>query len=240
MKKHIPNTITTFNLLSGTFGIISVLEGNLILGSIMMGCGLIFDFFDGFAARLLKVSSPVGKELDSLADLVTFGLLPTVIMYKLMIGFACTSGKCTGLIPPDYFPYTSFVIVAFSAIRLARFNVDERQSDSFIGLPTPSAAMVIGSIPLIMEYQPHFNDIILHPKVLLTLTLGLSYLLVAELPLLALKFKNYGWKDNSYRYILLVGSAIFLVTPQFLAFPCIILSYIILSFVYNSRNKTIK
>jgi len=237
MKKHIPNTITIFNLLSGTFGIISVLEGNLILGSIMMGCGLIFDFFDGFIARLLKVSSPEGKELDSLADVVTFGLLPTIIMFKLMMGFACTSGKCTGIIPTDYFPYTSFVIVAFSALRLARFNVDERQTDSFIGLPTPSAAMVIGSIPLIMKYQPQFNDLILLPKVLLSLSLILSFLLIAELPLLALKFKNYSWKDNSYRYFLLVLSVILLITLKFFAFPCIILSYILLSYVYNNRNK---
>ncbi len=237
MKKHIPNTITTFNLLSGTFGVISVLEGNLIMGSIKMGCGLLFDFFDGFSARLLKVSSPEGKELDSLADLITFGLLPTVIMYKLMIGFACTSGKCTGIIPSEYFPYTSFVIVAFSALRLARFNVDTRQSDSFIGLPTPSAAMVIGSIPLIIEYQPFFNDFILQPKLLLALSLMLSYLLIAELPLLALKFKNYSWKNNSYRYCLLLISVIFLITLKFLAFPAIILSYILMSYVYNTKNK---
>lgn len=237
MKQHIPNTITILNLLSGTFGIISVLEGNLIIGSIMMACGLIFDFLDGFVARLLKVSSPEGKELDSLADVVTFGLLPTVIIYKLMIGYACVSGKCTGLIPSDIFPYTAFIIVAFSALRLARFNVDERQSDQFIGLPTPAAAMVIGSIPLIIKYQPYLNEVILNPKVLLALSIGLSYLLIAELPLIALKFKNYSWKDNSYRYLLIAMSITLLVTLKFMAFPIIILSYLILSYVYNIRTN---
>lgn len=237
MKKHIPNTITIGNLLCGTYGIIAVLEGHFIMGSIMMGCGLVFDFLDGFVARLLTVTSPEGKELDSLADVVTFGLLPTVIMYKLMIGFACTSGKCTGIIPTNIFPYTAFIIVAFSALRLARFNVDTRQSDQFIGLPTPAAAMVIGSLPLILEFQPYFNEIILHPKTLLTLSILLSYLLIAEIPLLALKFKNYSIKDNFFRYMLLVESVILIIILKFLAFPAIILSYILLSIVYNNKNK---
>lgn len=232
IKKHIPNTITSANLLCGCLGIVFCFEGQLETAAYLMGLAMLFDFADGFVARLLKVSSPIGKELDSLADMVTFGVLPSIIMFHLMKGVACNPEKCTGLISAPYFPYMAFIIAIFSAVRLAKFNVDTRQSDSFIGVPTPANAFLIASLPfLISDYS-----IISEPKVLLAITLVMSYLLVAELPLLALKFKNYGFKDNVFRYLLIISSLVYLIVFQYAGIPMIIVTYILLS-VFNNMNK---
>ncbi len=233
IKKHIPNTITSCNLLCGCIGIVLCFEGELQIAAYLMGIAMLFDFADGFVARLLGVSSPIGKELDSLADMVTFGVLPSIIMFHIMQATVCDMGQCIGVIPRNYFPYFAFIIAIFSAVRLANFNVDIRQSDSFIGVPTPANAFFIGSLPfLVGEYT-----FIVHPKVLLGITFIMSYLLVAELPLLALKFKNYSIKDNLFRYLLIISTVLFLTIFKYAGVPMVIITYILLSVINNIKKK---
>lgn len=229
MKKHIPNLLTCGNILFGCIGIIFSFQKNLDYAAYCIGIAAIFDFLDGFVARLLKVSSPIGKELDSLADCVTFGVLPAFMVYHLLI--LAEGGQPTLL--NGYLPYTALIIAIFSALRLAKFNVDTRQSDSFIGVPTPANAMLIGSLPLILKYTPHYADIILQPIVLVVVAVVMSLLLVAELPLLALKFKSFAWRGNEIRFIFLGISVVLLVFFKFLAIPFVILCYIALSVVHN-------
>ncbi|MBB6460681.1 CDP-diacylglycerol--serine O-phosphatidyltransferase [Flammeovirga kamogawensis] len=223
IKRHIPNAITCGNLLSGCFGISQCFEGNLILGASMIIVGAGFDFFDGFAARMLKVSSPVGKELDSLADMVTFGVLPAVILYQLFLQ----------LNVHEYIPYLAFLIAAFSAVRLANFNVDERQSDGFIGVPTPANALLIGSLPLIIDMYPQFTPYVMNEYVLIGIVVVMSYLLNAELPLVSLKFKNFGWKGNESRYILIGISILLLLFLQVAALPLIVVTQVAVSMVFK-------
>jgi CDP-diacylglycerol---serine O-phosphatidyltransferase len=243
IKKHIPNTITLGNLFCGCLAIVNAFEGNLALAAILVGMALVLDFFDGFVARLLKVASPIGKDLDSLADMVTFGVVPSVIMFQLIRNGPDVFRLSAMDIDPGadngtLLPYTAFIIAIFSCIRLARFNNDTRQSDSFIGLPTPANAMVICSVPLIMhsahDWHPAFGWM-LNPYVLSAMSFVMSLLLVAEIPLFALKFKGFSWADpqNRLRFIFLGLSVILLLTLQFVAIPLIILIYILLSIVNN-------
>ncbi|OHX65542.1 CDP-diacylglycerol--serine O-phosphatidyltransferase [Flammeovirga pacifica] len=227
MKKHIPNAITCGNLISGCIGISFCFEGNLVNGALMILIGAGFDFFDGFAARMLKVSSPVGKELDSLADMVTFGVLPSVIMYHLLMYTDVHF----------YLPYLAFLLAAFSAIRLANFNVDERQSDGFIGVPTPATAIIIGSLPLIMQWYPQYDAYVSNVYVLVGLTLVLSYLMNAEIPLVSLKFKNFGWTGNEARYILILSSIVLLAIFRVAALPLVVLMQILVSIVFRSKSQ---
>ncbi|NMF35024.1 CDP-diacylglycerol--serine O-phosphatidyltransferase [Flammeovirga yaeyamensis] len=226
LKRHIPNAITCGNLISGCIGITFCFEGNLVMGAFMILVGAGFDFFDGFAARMLKVSSPVGKELDSLADMVTFGVLPSVIMYHLLMYVDVH----------QYLPYLAFLLAAFSAIRLANFNVDERQSDGFIGVPTPATAIIIGSLPLIMQWYPQYDAYVSNIYVLVGLTLLLSYLMNAEIPLVSLKFKNFGWTGNEARYILIISSMILLAIFRVAALPLIVLMQILVSVVFRTKS----
>jgi CDP-diacylglycerol--serine O-phosphatidyltransferase len=229
IKKYIPNIITLGNLLCGCFAIIKTFEGNLVLAAYLVGIALILDFFDGFAARMLHVSSPVGKDLDSLADMVTFGVVPGFIMLRLIA--VSTTHACL--------PYCALIIPVFSCIRLAKFNNDTRQSDAFIGLPTPANAMFICAIPLIYHlngpssYQ-QFHE---NPFVLCLVSCVLSLLLVAPLTLIALKFKNFSWANNKMRFILIGLSGVMLVCFQFVAIPLVIILYILLSIVNNILLK---
>lgn len=224
IRKHIPNALTSCNLLSGCVGIVAVFEGSLVLAVYMIWLAAIFDFLDGFAARILKVSSPIGGELDSLADMVTFGVLPAAIVYKML--------QHTGVAP--WVPYLAFVIAVFSALRLAKFNLDTRQTSSFIGLPTPANALFISSLPLIIEYR-EFSllsipvQFIMEPWFLLGCTFVLSFLLVAELPLFALKFSSFGWAENKLKYIYLITSVVLIILFKFVAIPLIIVLYVLLS-----------
>jgi CDP-diacylglycerol--serine O-phosphatidyltransferase len=228
IRKHIPNALTSCNLLSGCVGIVAVFEGSLELAVYMIWLAAVFDFFDGFAARVLKVSSPIGGELDSLADMVTFGVLPAAIVYKML--------QQPGLSP--LIPYLAFVIAVFSALRLAKFNVDTRQSSSFIGLPTPANALFISSLPLILEYSQLPVQFILEPWFLLGAVFILSFLLVAELPLFALKFKSFGWEENKLKYIFLITSVVLVFLFKFVAIPLIIALYVLLSlFNRTERDK---
>lgn len=245
VKKHIPNFLTCCNLFCGCLGIIESFQAHLDTAAYLIFVACIFDFFDGFAARILKVTSPIGKDLDSLSDVVTFGVLPGLILFHLLdVSFNYT--VMVGA-PEDiriftwkrYIPLFALIIPVFSALRLAKFNNDTRQSDRFIGLPTPANALFIASLGILYETKvDDFNiHLFVHPAavvVLLVLIILLSYLLVAELPLIALKFKNFSWPDNKMRYILIISSLLLLLTLNFIAIPIIIILYIILSVIENT------
>ena len=234
--KHLPNALTCGNLLCGCLGIIQVFEGNLITAAWLIGLAGVFDFFDGFLARLLHVSSPIGKELDSLADMVTFGVLPALIIYHLIIN-SCTSGTCTVGLFGFYKPYIALALAVSSALRLAKFNIDTRQSESFIGVPTPANGLLIASLPLILHFQPEYTSYILNFNLLVFYSIIMSYLMVAELPLFALKFKSFGWKGNEIKFIFLGISVVLMILLKFVSVPLIIFLYIGLSVINNRRSE---
>lgn len=227
IKKHIPNALTCGNVVAGSIGVIFCFEGELYQAALCMLIGATFDFFDGFAARMLKVSSPMGKELDSLADMVSFGLLPGLVVYKMLQPISSEW----------WLPYIAMMIPAFSALRLAKFNIDTRQSDSFIGVPTPANALLIGSLPVIVLYHPEYAELVQRVEVLIPITVIMSFLLVAELPLLALKFKNFSFKDNKFRFVLIITSLLLIFFLKTLAVPCIVVFYIILSIINTQVEK---
>lgn len=237
MKRHIPNAITSANLLCGCISIYQMNQGDLVMAAVFILAGAFFDFFDGLAARMLKVSGEMGKQLDSLADVVSFGVAPSFIAFHLLEG-------ATDL---PYLPYAAFLIAVFSALRLAKFNIDERQSESFIGLPTPANALFWVGIALSywqswnMEYGRWAVEIILGWSAqwgfLIVAIIGFCYAMMAEMPLLSLKFKQFGWKGNEYRYILLISSVIFIALFLFASVPFILLLYLLLSNTESSRNS---
>ncbi len=232
MKKHIPNAITCTHLFCGCIGIFFAFNAKLNFAAYAVFTAAFFDFLDGMAARLLKVHSEIGKQLDSLADMVSFGVLPSVIIFHLFL-LADVSSNGT-----DWWYFVAFFIAVFSALRLAKFNIDTRQTNSFIGLPTPASAMVAASFPLILNQgDASFTGIILNPYFLFAYVIVNCCLLVAELPLLSLKFKNLDFKENIYRFILLFFAGVCLVIFKFAAIPVIIIFYIILSII---QIRTIK
>ncbi len=228
MKKHIPNALTSANLLCGMIGIIYVLAGEISFGAYFIFLAALFDFLDGFVARMLKVSSDIGKQLDSLADLVTFGVLPSFILFKMV-------EANTGI---WFLPFLVLVVGIFSAVRLAKFNIDERQSDRFIGVPTPANALLISTLPFLAEKSLFFEQHLSNPHVLIGLAFLMSYLLVAELPLIALKFKDFSFASNIFRYLVITAALIFLILLGIAGIPFAIISYIALSIVeaWISKN----
>ncbi len=216
MKNHIPNAITCLNLFSGCVGIVFAFNGQLEWASAAILISAVFDFFDGMIARLLKAYSEIGKELDSLADMVSFGVLPSVIIFQLF--------QQAPLIEPlhPYLDYSAFLIAVFSGLRLAKFNIDHRQTENFIGLPTPANAK---------EGSFFLASYIMNPFFLFIFSLGMGLLLVSEIPLMSLKFKNLDFNQNIYRYSLLAISLICIVFFKFAAVPIIIFIYIILSII---------
>lgn len=216
MLKHIPNFLTCCNLVCGCMGIVFLMEGSTIPTAYFVWAACIFDFFDGFAARWLKISSPIGKELDSLADMVSFGVLPSLLMYSLL-SFES---------PFPYLPYVALLMAVCSALRLAIFNLDETQSDSFKGLPTPANALFITAIPFLDA--PIF-DFVHSPVVLTAITVIFSLFLVSRFDLFALKFKNFAWSENQVRFTFLALAVLLLAVLQLTALPLIILLYIALS-----------
>ncbi len=217
LLKHVPNALTCANLLCGCLGIAAVFNFP-VEAAYFVWAACVFDFFDGFSARLLKVSSPIGKELDSLADVVSFGVLPAMAMFQWM-----NSSSESGILP-----YAAFMIAIFSALRLAKFNVDESQSDSFIGLPTPANALFLTALPFLPEA---LRVTVFRGPILLIITVVFSLLLVAPLELIALKFKSFSWGDNRLRFTFLGLSVLLLVFLQAGAIPGIVLLYIAISFV---------
>ncbi len=220
----IPNLMTCGNLLCGCLGIVFSFRGDLLLAGGLIFVAAVLDFLDGFAARLLNQSSPIGKELDSLADVVTFGVLPSMIIFQLLERTSTTIDIGSLLIS-----FSAFILTVFSALRLAKFNVDTRQSDSFIGVPTPANAILVASLPFILRAHPEYESWIVNPSVLVGYTLIMSYLLVMELPLLAFKFKTFKWQENQIKYIFLGLSVLLLFLLKFAAVPLIVGLYILLS-----------
>ena len=214
ITKHIPNFITCLNIFSGCVAIHFAFQANYPAAFVAILLAAVFDFMDGFAARLLKAYSPMGKELDSLADVVSFGVAPGAIVFTVM----CEAGVS------DWLTYFGFIIPLFSALRLAKFNIDERQTTSFIGLPTPANAIFWAG--LVFSYSEFLEANI---NVLLLLTLFFSLLLVSEIPMFSLKFKNATWSSNKIQYLFLVGCVIILALFQIDAFSVLITWYIALS-----------
>ncbi len=236
MKKHLPNAITCLNLFSGCLAIYFAFHGNLVYAAYLVGIAAVLDFMDGMLARLLRAYSEIGKQLDSLADMVSFGVVPGVIMFHLIT--QALEGETTFLgVSATVFPFMAFVITIFSALRLAKFNIDTRQTTSFIGMPTPACTIFVSSLPLILANDGFgVSHFILNPFVLGFLTLLLSYLLVAEIPLFALKFKNLSWKDNSVRFIFVLLAAGLSFIFGYTAIPFIIALYILLSILKPSYS----
>jgi CDP-diacylglycerol--serine O-phosphatidyltransferase len=228
MKKQIPNIITSFNLLSGLIAIYLSFQGMLIEAAAFMALGAFFDFFDGMAARALNVKSEMGLQMDSLADMVSFGVAPGFIMFQLLQNSPNIPVWLIANTNMAAFP--AFIIPVLSAFRLAKFNVDTRQTESFIGLPTPANSLFIGSLPFIISGTFAHQLLWLNNYyLLLALSILLAVLLVVELPLMSLKFKNLSWKDNSKRLIFLFISLVLLVSIHIAAFPLIIVVYILMS-----------
>ena len=234
MKKHIPNIITSFNLLSGIIAIIFTFRGELTIAASFMALGAFFDFFDGMAARALNVKSEMGKQMDSLADIVSFGVVPGFIMYQLLL----TSPNLPqwSVLGFNIAPYLAFIIPVLSAFRLAKFNIDTRQTDSFIGVPTPANALLIGSLPFIINGVFSIQILQIHHYYLLVvLSFVMAFLLVAELPLFALKFKGFSWRGNQLRFSFILLSILLLILLKVTAIPFIILIYIILSLIFRKK-----
>ncbi|MCP3895373.1 MULTISPECIES: CDP-diacylglycerol--serine O-phosphatidyltransferase [Bacteroides] len=230
LTRHIPNTVTCFNLFSGCIACVMAFEGNYqaALGFIILSA--VFDFFDGMLARLLKAPSAIGKELDSLADDISFGVAPSLIIFSFLKEVSYPDFL---LGVKEYIPYLAFLIAVFSGLRLAKFNVDERQTSSFIGLPTPANALFWGAL-IVGGYDfllAHFNVIYLLIAVCL-----FSWLLIAEIPMFSLKFKNLSWKDNKISFIFLIVCAPLLIFLGISGFAAIIAWYIILS-LFTRKNK---
>ncbi len=246
MKKHIPNLITLLNLFCGCIAIVFAVHDMFEMVALFVFLGIIFDFFDGFAARLLNVKSDIGLQLDSLADMVTSGVVPGLVMFKLLEmslsnGWDTGSLMSKGLEISTLWPLLGFIITLASAYRLAKFNIDEDQTDSFIGLPTPANTLLIVSLPLILLFHNNeiLNEIILNKWFLIGLTFVSALLLNAKLPLFALKFKNWSFNDNAIRYIFLFMSIILLATLKYLAVPAIIVLYILLSVSAGVQGKKV-
>ena len=227
IKKHIPNTITSCNLICGCIATYWAFCGIYDTALFFIILGAVFDFFDGMSARLLKVSSPLGLQLDSLADDITFGFAPSAIVFDFL------KQNATQL-PWHYLAYVAFVMAAFSALRLAKFNIDERQTTSFIGLPTPANALFWGS--LIVGGEDWLSSSPYYIYGVIAMLIISCYLLIAEIPMFALKFKTWGWKGNEIKYIFILSCIPLLLLLGVSGLAAIIAWYVILSVATTKRN----
>lgn len=249
MKQHIPNLLTLFNVLCGCIAVVFAAINRLEFAAIFVLAGIFFDYFDGMLARWLDVKSDLGIQLDSLADMVTCGVVPGVVMFQLLSmsltggwnmgpGSALLEEADTGLLQ-SWIPLVGFLIPMSSAYRLARFNIDEDQQTVFIGLPTPANALLILSFPLILLYQGNdaLNTVILNPWTLIITTLLSTFLLNAPIRLFALKFGSWSFKDNALRYIFILVSLVLITTLKFMAIPIIIAFYILSSLLADLGSQ---
>ena len=225
MKKHIPNLITLLNLLSGCIALVFVSQDNFWFAFYFVCLGIFFDFFDGFFARIFKVQSPLGVQLDSLADMVTSGVVPGFVMVKML----------SELSTNEFLPYFGFIITLGSCYRLAKFNIDTRQTDSFIGLPTPANALFILSLPLIS--QNFVVDLLSNVWILMGISVLSAFILNAELPLFSLKIKNFSFAKYKLQIVFLILAVILLLSFQILGLPLVILLYVLLSAFNNMQKK---
>ncbi|WP_257670108.1 CDP-diacylglycerol--serine O-phosphatidyltransferase [Parapedobacter tibetensis] len=224
MKKHFPNFITCLNLFSGCIGVVFALQGRFEIATYCMVVSGIFDFFDGLVARALHVKSPIGMELDSLADIISFGLLPGAILYE-MLGIALPEN--------EYLPYMGFVVTVFSALRLAKFNIDERQSTDFIGLNTPMNAFYVASLPFVGETYGRF---IYHPVFLISGIIVTSLLLVSHMRLFSLKLGSLSWQENKWKFIFIILSILLIGLLKFAAMPVILALYFLFSYIHFKKT----
>jgi len=228
IKKHIPNTITCCNLIVGCIATYFAFQTDYKMSLVFIISGAVFDFFDGMTARLLHVSSPIGKELDSLADDITFGFAPSAMVFSLLNSFH---------IHLTVVPFLAFIMAAFSGLRLAKFNLDERQSMGFIGLPTPANALFWGA--LIVGLKDQMPEMMHHTEyayVVLLMVFVSSYLLVSEIPMFALKFKHWGWKGNEVKYIFVLLCIPLLLFLGVIGIAAIILWYVLLSALTHKKQ----
>jgi CDP-diacylglycerol---serine O-phosphatidyltransferase len=229
IRKHIPNTITCLNLFAGCIAVVFAFQGNYMTAALFIGLAAIFDFLDGFAARLLKAYSAIGKELDSLADVISFGVAPGAIVYHFILAQTHITGSSSLL------AWSGFLIPVFSALRLAKFNLDERQTSSFIGLPTPANALfwafgIGNAFDFFLDYT--FDPILVAIGVAV-----FCWLLVSNIPMFSLKFKSFGWKGNRLRYYFLTGCIILITVLGLSGISACIVWYILLSIVYAGFFK---
>lgn len=242
IKRFIPNTFTMLNLLSGLLALISIFNGFYDHAFLFVCLGIFFDFWDGFLARKLNVSSELGVQLDSLADMVTSGVVPGLMMFKLLENIQLNDSNYMVTEETAYMgfvPYLGFIVTLASCYRLAKFNIDTRQTESFIGLPTPANTLLLMSIPMI-QYVDSYEWLLQalnNPYILVVIILVSAYLLNAEIPLFSLKFKKLDWENAKTQIIFLVYSSILLFVLAFTAIPVIIFSYIIFSLILNTTSK---
>jgi CDP-diacylglycerol--serine O-phosphatidyltransferase len=231
IKKHIPNFLTLLNLFCGCIAIVFTANEQFDIAFYFVALGIFFDFFDGFFARKFGVSGPLGVQLDSLADMVTSGVAPGFVMFKMLL--ANNYDSCV------YVPYLGFIITLGACYRLANFNIDTRQSDSFIGLPTPANTLFIMSLPLVIAECQFLalSEILSSKWVLLFITAVSAYVMNAEIPLFSLKIKNFSFQKYKLQIGFLVVSIIMIFTLNFLAIPLIILTYVLLSVLNNMFAK---
>ena len=226
MSKHIPNLLTISNLICGCIALYFTFKGELVYTAYLIVLAAIFDFMDGAVARLLNVFNPIGKELDSLADMVSFGLVPGSVVFHLLDES-----------PLSQYSFMALIIPIFSAYRLAKFNVDENQNENFIGLPTPANCLVFISIPLITTFNSESTIAYLFkiPEILLIITILMSLALVSRIKMFSLKFKNLKFQDNKLRFFIITMSIFLLTWLEFSAIPIIILLYILMSLVKRTN-----
>jgi CDP-diacylglycerol--serine O-phosphatidyltransferase len=238
IKKHIPNILTLLNLLCGCIAIVFVTKLRFDLAFYFVCLGIFFDFFDGFFARKFGVAGPLGVQLDSLADMVTSGVAPGYVMYQ-MLSFDGSFMQITNDLSFFQVSFLGFIITLGACYRLANFNIDTRQSDSFIGLPTPANALFIMSLPLVIE-ECHFltlSELLNIKWVLLAITMISVYVMNAEIPLFSLKIKNFSFQKYKLQIGFLVLSIVMIATLQYLAIPLIIMTYVLLSIANNMLAK---
>ncbi|WP_157504133.1 CDP-alcohol phosphatidyltransferase family protein [Flavobacterium profundi] len=242
ITKSIPNTFTLLNLLSGLIAIICIFNGYYDHAFLLVCLGIFFDFWDGFLARKLDAQSALGLQLDSLADMVTSGVVPGLMMFKLFDTIQQNQPEYM-LTEATYYmgvvPYLGLLIPLASCYRLANFNIDTRQTNSFIGLPTPANALLIMSIPMIQYVDSYqwLTDALYNPYILLGITLLSCYLLNAEIPLFALKFKTFSWNEAKLQILFMIFAIALLLLFNFVAIPLIILGYISISIIVNQFEK---
>ena len=238
---HIPNFITILNLISGALGIFFVFQDKILWACIMIYIAALFDFLDGLVARILKASSEIGKSLDSLADIISFGFLPTAIIYYIIKQIILSANHDFVVLNASTIEIlllaSSLLIVSFSALRLAKFNTDSRQSYGFIGVPTPATAILISSFPFIINTESWAADLLMRLYIIIPLTLILSFLMVSEIPMISLKFKNYGFRENIYKYLIIILSIVSLIIGGITSIPVIFLIYIVCSILQNRSSK---
>ena len=234
MIKHIPNAITCCNLLSGCISIVLLCNGYVTAAGIMIFVAAIFDFFDGFAARLLKAYSAIGAELDSLSDVVSFGVAPSFIIYHYLQSMPVS----VSISSFNVIPFAAFLLAVFAELRLAKFNVDDRQTTSFIGLPTPAMGLFVASLPFTLQNEnlAFMGGLMTNLYFLLSVVAIFSYLMVSEIPFFSLKIKNLRFKENIHIYVLAAFAVISFIILGFAAIPFVMLFYIIEAMCLNLRT----